>query len=365
MAWSFQSWQTWDEVWSEPCQRLWREILAADPQANAFQRPRLVRAWAETRGRALQASPAVFLATHRSGARALLPWTVVRHRGSRLVRRVLEPAGQSLFGYHDPVVAGPALPPAEWKGFWESARRQLAGSCDQALFRFLHPRCGQGPLSEPCGDDSPVLDLSEVADFDALLARCSPNHRGDVRRRLRRLAEQGEVELWTAGPEDGPAAVADLRTGFLPAYHATWDRQPEGNLLREPGLEDFVVRLVRDGVPGGWADYNVLRVNGRAAAWHLGLRDAHADGHDLYWWFPIYDPEWESFSPGKVLLARILERGLANGLRRVHFLTGGQPYKLAWKPDIPELRTVRWHSPSLRGHFLALYDRRAAKQMKP
>lgn len=354
MAWRFEVWSTWEEVWSEPNQAVWRELFAADPDAHAYQRPEVVRAWAETRGRAVEARPAVALATHSSGTRALLPWVVVRHRGSRISRRILEPAGQSLFGYHDPLVAGPPLPASAWADFWEAARRRLSGACDQALFRFVHPRCGQGPRSLPCSDASPVLDLAGFEDFDALLAGCSANHRGDVRRRLRRLDERGTVDLWVADPTEADAALADFRARFLPAYHVAREGQPD--LFQLPGVEDFATRLLREGLPGGWAHYSALQVDGQPVAWHLGLLDRG----DLYWWLPTYDPAWESFSPGKALLARLLEHGIARGLRRVHFLTGGQPYKLAWKPDLPELRTVRWHSPSVRGHLLALYDWRAA-----
>jgi CelD/BcsL family acetyltransferase involved in cellulose biosynthesis len=359
MAWRFTVWSTWPEVWSAPCQAVWRELLAADPDAHAYQRPEVVRAWAETRGAAVEARPAVALATHESGARALLPWVVARHRGSRISRRILEPAGQSLFGYHDPLVAGPPLPAAAWADFWEAARRRLAGDCDQALFRFVHPRCGSGPRSRPCPDASPVLPLAGFADLDGLLARCSANHRGDVRRRLRRLAERGAVDLWVAGAGEAEEALADFQAGFLPAYHAA--REGEPDLLLLPGVEEFATRLLREGLPGGWGCYSALRVDGRAVAWHLGL--CHRG--DLLWWLPTYDPAWEGFSPGKALLARLLEHAIARQLRSVHFLTGGQPYKLAWQPAIPELRTVRWHSPSLRGRLFALYDGRAARLPVP
>jgi CelD/BcsL family acetyltransferase involved in cellulose biosynthesis len=357
VTWRFELWRTWAEVWSAPRQAVWRDLLAADPDANAFQRPELVRAWAATRGREVGAVPAFILASHGSGARVLLPWVVVLHHGSRVARRVLEPAGQSLFGYHDPLVAGPPLFPSDWDSLWEGTYRLLAGSCDQALFRFVHPGRATGRRSTRCSDASPVLEIGGAADLDALLARCSTNHRGDVRRRLRRLSEQGEARLWVpdGATSDMDAARADFVDGFLPAYAAVWDGRPEGNLLRQPGLADFLSSLVSEGLPGGWAHYAVLRLDSQPIAWHLGLIDRERGA--LYWWFPTYEPAREVLSPGKALLARLLEHCLEHGLRRVHFLTGGQPYKLAWKPDIPELRTVRWHSPSLRGHLLGLYDR--------
>jgi len=357
VTWRLTGWTSWNEVWSDGCLTAWRELYAADRDANPFQHPDVVRAWAETAGAAAGAEPRLLLATHTSGARALLPAVVAPHRGRLVTRRILEPAGQSLFGYAGPLVAnGTSLATADWTDFWERVRQETSADCDQALLRAIAPSRAAGRFCEPAGDASPVLDLSDLSTLEELLARCSANHRGDVRRRRRRLEEQGDVELWTAGEHDAAAALADFHARFVPAYEAVWSGHPDGSLLERPGVLAFLVRLLRDGLAGGFVHYAALRVSGVPVAWHLGLRQSG----ELHWWFPAYAPAWERFSPGKVLLAELLDDGLRRGLRRVHFLTGEQDYKLRWQPRSLRLAVLRWPAPTLRGRLLALYDRRAA-----
>lgn len=356
MSWRFTWWTTWEEVSGSGCQAAWQGVLAGDPFPHPFKQPGPALAWGETRGRALGAVPRVGLAEHPSGARAFLPWAVVPHRGRRQTRRVLEPLGQSLFGYQDPAVALPATgepAAAVWEELWTAARRALARHCDQALFRFVDRRTGQGTWSGPAGDDSPRLDLDGLGSFDELLARTSANHRGDVRRRLRRLAEHGPLSLWIAGPGDAARAGADFAGRFVPAYREVWAGEGDGCLLDAPGLAGFLALVLARGLPEGWAHYAVLSVGSEPVAWHLGL----AGPRELYWWFPTYSPGWSGLSPGKVLLARLLEHGIEAGWTRLHFLTGAQAYKLAWKPLSLTLRSVRWHSPSVRGRLFCLYDR--------
>jgi len=348
------AWRTaWPDVWEGGFLSTWNEMLQQAPFSHVYHRPEVVRAWAETRGAALEAQPMIGLAANRGGCRVLLPWVVVAYRGKFFHRQVLEPVGQSLFGYHDPLVTGDNLGAIDWTSLWETLRRTLRTVCDQALFRSVHARYAQGRRRVPCSEESPILNLRGVTDFAGILANCSQNHRGDVRRRLRRLMEQGEVRLWVAGPADVPAVEADFHERFVPAYNAIWGARPVGNMLVQSGLVAFLTRVVTEGVQNGWGHYVSLRVNGRHVAWHLGLFDRGS----LYWWIPTHDPTWEHFSPGKVLLAKLIEYGVGARWLQIHFLTGGHPYKLAWRPDALDLRTIRWYAPSLRGKMLTWYDR--------
>jgi CelD/BcsL family acetyltransferase involved in cellulose biosynthesis len=282
----------------------------------------------------------------------LLPWVVATQAGRFTRRRMLGPVGSSLFGYHDPLVGASDADGIDWSSFWESTRRELARSCDQALFRFVHPRYTRGVATEPCGEESPVLSLAGLSDLQDALARCSTNHRSDVRRRLRRLEEKGEVRLWVAGPSEASAAMQDFSQRFVPAYHNLWRSRPSGSLLDRPGVVAFLARVLADGVPGSWGHYAILYVADTPIAWHLGL----SHHRSLYWWVPTHDRAWDNWSPGKVLLAKLIEYGIARNWTRLHFLTGGHAYKLAWRPEAEDLLAVRWHAPTFVGRILGCYD---------
>jgi len=351
MSWRFEWRRTWPDVWEPSFQATWTALFDRNPNAHVYHRPDVVRAWAETHGAQQGARPMMGLAVDPEGRRLLLPWVVVPRRGRISRRRVLEPAGQEFFGYQDPLVEGDRSQ-IDWKSFWECARREARAVSDQALFRLVHPCCAQGPRSAANGEESPVLDLEGLESFDDLLARCSTNHRGDVRRRIRRLEGKGAVVLWVAEDREVEQAVTDLVERCLPAYSDVWRSRPEGSMVDRPGVRELVTRVVADGLPSGWARYVALSVEGEPVAWVVALFHRR----DLYWWIPAYDRRWEAFSPGKVLLAKLLEFAVAKRWSRIHFLTGGQDYKKAWQPTPNMLRTVRWHAPSVRGFLMAGYD---------
>ena len=349
--WTFAWTPHWDDAWTGSMGALWRELADASTEANAFHEPALCRIWAETVGAATGAAPVVGVATATDGTRVLLPWVLTTHRGRRLSRRVIEPIGQTLFGYHDPLPSR-ALSPAEARALWPAARRALPVASDAALFRFAHDTIALGPMSEPVGEDSPVLDLGGTADLDALLAGMSRNAREQVRRARRKLDAAGAVCLSLCPPASAQAAAAEYRSHVVPAYRALWRARPAGCLLDLPGVERFFERVVEVGVGEGWAQMARLTVGGTAVAWHVGL--VHRSG--WYWWLPAHDPSRADLSPGRVLMAELISRAIAERVPRLHLMIGAQRYKQSWRPSPLALRTVRWHAPGARGTMLRWYD---------
>jgi CelD/BcsL family acetyltransferase involved in cellulose biosynthesis len=351
--WRFD-WRTrWEDVWAPDFRRAWDELLAETPGATVYHHPDLVRAWAETHGRAIGAEPFVTIARSADGARVLCAFVVLPERGRYATRRLLAPAGMGFFGYHDPLVAGRGGPSAvDWGAFWEAVRRSVGNHCDQARIPSLHEACAAGPLAHADSDPSPVLSLQGLASLADALSRCSANHRGDIGRRIRRLREKGELSFEVAGVRSAGAALADFHARFVPAYAASWRARPEGCMLDRPGVGEFVGRVVADGVAAGWARYDALSLDGQPIAWHIGL----AFRQRLYWWIPAHDRTWERYSPGKVLLALLIERAIGDGARDLHLLAGAQRYKLEWKADVVALSTIRWHAPTAKGTALAWYD---------
>lgn len=350
--WRLRWLRTLDALAAPDVAAAWSALFAAATPRYVFQRPEVVRAWLETEGDEEGFEPAVALGESASAGRALVSGCVARYRGRFMTRRVFEPVGRALFGYHPPLL-GEGAGEAERAALWSALKREAARFSDQALFRFV-PEPLAPPGAPVCPDESPVLELGGAADLDELLSRLSANHRGDVRRRLRRLAERGAVTLRIFGPAEGTAAAEDFAERFLPAYEARSLQTGFAPFLLRRGARRFAERLLGDGLARGWGHYAVLRVGEAPVAWHLGFFDDGA----LYWWVPVHDPTWEGYSPGKVLLALLAAEGIRLGWRRIHFQTGGQRYKHDWGAVSAPLRTVSWHSRTPKGALLSLYDRR-------
>ena len=353
-AWQFEWRSRWEDVWAPDFRRAWDRLLVDSADATPYHHPDVVRVWAETDGRAIGAEPLFAIASGPNQARVLCAFVVHTQRGRYAARRVLGPAGLNFFGYHDPLVAGGGQPSGlDWGAFWDAVRLSVGARCDHALIPSVHHAFAAGPLARADSETSPVLSLRDLKTLDDALARCSANHRGDVGRRIRRLREKGHLTLSVASDAGSAAgALADFHDRFVPAYTAYWRSRPEGCMLDRPGVGEFVERSVAEGVPAGWARYDCLSLDGRSIAWHIGL----AAGHRRYWWIPAHDLVWERYSPGKVLLALLIERAIAEGIDELHLLTGAHRYKVDWKADVVTLSTLRWHAPSARGTALAWYD---------
>jgi CelD/BcsL family acetyltransferase involved in cellulose biosynthesis len=349
--WTFEWRRSWDEVWEAAFVARWRRVFETSTTAHVYHRPELVRQWADTVGAAIGADPCVGFATSSSGANVVLPWVIVPYSGRLTVRRTLEAAGSAAVGYHNPLVAGdPAT--IDWSCFWVAARKAVGGACDQALFRLLEPALAAGEDMRRDSEESPVLMLSGRADLDHVLACCSSSHRVDVKRQFRRARERGEVVLEIAGPGDVAWAIDSLRCELLPAYRSLWEGRPTKSTLFHPGVDAFFEAVVTVGVPAGWGHFSVLRVGGAPVAWHLGFLD---DGR-LYWWLPTHDAAWSAYSPGKLILAALVDHGCHAGWREIHLLTGNHGYKAAWNPLPRTLTAVSWLAPTLRGRLMAWYD---------
>jgi CelD/BcsL family acetyltransferase involved in cellulose biosynthesis len=349
-AWTFEWRRSWADVWTDSFEAEWHRAYAAATRAHVFQHPQLARAWADTCGAASGDEPLIGVGTGPDGARVLLPWVIRRAAGRVAVRRQLVHLGDDLFGYHDPLATdtGGAI---AWNQLWREARVAVAGDCDQAMLRSVD--VARAPDGSPrTGDDSTVLSLTAHDGFEPLLAACAPKFRNDLRRLRRRLSERGTVTLWIAGRSEGGTALADWREHGAPAYREVWARRARRNTAWRPGLNDLLAKVLTDGLSEGWGHYAVLRVDGEPIAWHVGL----ADRKRLYWWIPAHRPEWETFAPGKLLLAAVIEELFERHWRELHFLAGAHPYKLAWRPDVQDLRVVRWHAPGVRGRILSWYD---------
>lgn len=357
MSWQFKWLRDWNTIWQSHVLPEWHEMAESAVHSHPYHRPEVIRHWAETCGNEDYIKPMFGIAQHDE-KRCLLPWVTTTHHGRFGTRRRLEYVGHDVFGYHDPLSSD--TEEVDWAGFWEAVRFETTKFCDQSLLRFVHPRYGTGSLATPSLESSPLLDLQTVADFQDLMNGCSANHRGDVRRRIRRLEEQGPLSLWVAGQQDADVASNIFATEFLTAYGRYQQHRSERYLFKQPGVRQFAERIVKNGVREGWGSFAVLRVGDVSVAWHLGFLHRQ----QLYWWIPVFDAAWADFSVGKVLLAKLIEHGFQNGWSRIHFMTGDHAYKLAWKPQPLQLRAVRWHSPSVRGQLYSVYDSFARRKAR-
>jgi hypothetical protein len=170
-------------------------------------------------------------------------------------------------------------------------------------------------------DVCPVVTLPEGADLDAYLSTLAKKARHEIRRKVRRAESTGEIRLDEAGDP-----LADL-PAFIDLHQKRWG--DEGLFPDTPGGDRsrvFFRRLFELFGPDDVLRLTFLTVDDRRIA--AGIHFETADSA-LYYNAGV-DPEARDLSPGVVLVAKLVERALAAGLRRLDFLRGDESYKYEW-----------------------------------
>ena len=171
---------------------------------------------------------------------------------------------------------------------------------------------------------SPYIEIDQP--WDAYWEGLSRNHRGNVRRRRRRLEELGVVELEMF--EGGEGLGERLDESFR-LEAASWKGERGTAIAASSQTRVFYECLCEWAAEAGLLRLGVLRLDGRMIAFHLSLETDEAH----YLLKLGYDVDLASVSPGTVLTAAMVKHSFDAGLRRCEFLGDDEPYKLRWTED--------------------------------
>jgi CelD/BcsL family acetyltransferase involved in cellulose biosynthesis len=163
-------------------------------------------------------------------------------------------------------------------------------------------------------------------DLDAFLkSRLGSKGAYNLRRAERLLEGLGRLEFVVAGDEESRAAIVDAMI-----RHKRERCRAAGlrDNFDDPGYEAFY--RTAPGRLGDLAQVSALFLDGRPVAEHWGLRDRDC----LYYLMPAFEAgELEKYSVGSVLILRLLGLCASEGIARMDFAAGDEPYKERWCPE--------------------------------
>jgi CelD/BcsL family acetyltransferase involved in cellulose biosynthesis len=93
--------------------------------------------------------------------------------------------------------------------------------------------------------------------------------------------------------------------------------------LQNPEAQRFHFELAAELDPRGPLRFSVLELEGRALAYHLGFEF----NRRFIFYTAGFDPEFLAYSPGEVLLGKLMEYAESRGLAEFDFGIGGEMYK--------------------------------------
>lgn len=293
--------------------------------SHVFYHPSLARAWAETY-LPLQDIKPLFLVARQKNITVFFPLLLWRRNWKNAFLREVIPLGYSDFDYHDPIIVGNREifePDNFWSSFLEELDLLGLGYDAINITGIRTEFAGTGPNwheDEIC----PFCNISGFTTPEDFLPTLKQSLRGDLRRQIRRLQEQGELTYHVYSPDDLDASLAILPE-FLTLHAKRWP-----NAYKAPHFHE---NLLRHGLKEGVVHFSELRLNRTPISWHLGF----VDGDRFYYYLPAIDPAFSKLSPGKVHLLKCVEEAIRLKLSVYDHLRGEESYKSGWTNEAKKL----------------------------
>ncbi len=185
------------------------------------------------------------------------------------------------------------------------------------------PKPAKPPKAQPLPDRYAAVEANVDAKF-----------RQNLRRRKRRLAEQGEVKYLVVDGKD--AKKLDEALGdFFVLEASGWKGEGGSAIAQKPELVGFYTQLARDAAKRGALALGFLTLNGKPIAAHLTLVQAERS-------FLLklgYDESFAEYSPGQQLVSEAIKNACQRGLREFDFLGPWMEWKADWETQV---RTHQW-----------------------
>jgi CelD/BcsL family acetyltransferase involved in cellulose biosynthesis len=186
----------------------------------------------------------------------------------------------------------------------------------------------------------PIVTLAGQT-WDSYLGSLGASHRANFRRRLRALTNRFDMrfELVASEPARDEAMAALLR------FHDRRFGARGSTAFESPALCAFHDDLTRRARDQGWLRLFLLRLDGTAAAVMYGF----SYNRRFSFYQHGFDPQYESFSVGLVLMGLTIQAALEEGALEFDMLYGTEAYKWLWARDERSLTEIQLYPPHLGG----------------
>ena len=284
-----------------------------------FHDPRLIIAWWHARGSSQGRRLHVVAIRMDSKLVGVAPLSVMHRTGVRFLRW----AGDEIYDYCDALLEDAAFAPALWQAAAHSR------GFDIALIKNVRP--WSDTYSELKALGRPVrrreiarlrIQWSSSTEWEraALSGKSLKRFRYLERRLTLRAPLEFEVMVQPDDPRLGPAVDALIQ------QKSTWVAmrgKSEGLFVEPRAGAAVLLDIVHRAAQSGTLHLSSLRCGQSVLATHLGF----TFGDTFYYYMPSYNHEWSAFSPGKLLMHKLIGWAVNNGFQCCDFMSGEADYK--------------------------------------
>ncbi|MBI1912734.1 MAG: GNAT family N-acetyltransferase [Deltaproteobacteria bacterium] len=166
----------------------------------------------------------------------------------------------------------------------------------------------------------PVLKLPGT--FEQYLKSLPSGYRTRVRRSQKTLEKEGKVKIEKAGRDN----LNECMDALFRLHRARWEMEGQKGVLADKRIQAFHSELAKGMLEAGMLRLYRLKLDGRDIAAVYGF----AKSKRFYSYLGGFDPEFLKLSPGRVLMAKVIEDEINSGIEEFDFLRGEEKYKYVW-----------------------------------
>ncbi|MFC1934364.1 GNAT family N-acetyltransferase [Chloroflexota bacterium] len=189
---------------------------------------------------------------------------------------------------------------------------------DSTVLTDLVPMAQERKYEVLCHQEDVSFELDLPATWDEYLAGLSKKQRHEVKRKLRRLLEAGNIEHRCF---EVSQKIGDLMDTFLKLFSLS--RREEKASFMTARMESFFRAVVEAMAEIGLLRFGVLELDTRPAAMTMGFD--YQGSHYLY--NSAYDPQYNSLSVGLLCKVLCIKESIERGKKKWDFLKGDETYK--------------------------------------
>lgn len=155
----------------------------------------------------------------------------------------------------------------------------------------------------------------------------------DMKYYLRRLEKEGNVRYFRV---QNPAGLEVWLPQFFTLHVKRWSRTDTPSRFLCEDEKRYFSELAQKMLAEGFLEFNILLLDERPIAMHLGFSDSRR----LYHYLPAFDPDQRSRSPGNLLIYLMFLDAGERKLSLFDFLRGDEKYKSSWTEAAVSCRSI-------------------------
>jgi CelD/BcsL family acetyltransferase involved in cellulose biosynthesis len=194
----------------------------------------------------------------------------------------------------------------------------------------------------PLAEGSPYISMPYGFTDYIKTQRFYSKHLCECQRKLNKIErERGKLQIVLDSRSE-----ADFEQ-LLRWKQEQYQRTGAFNPMRFPWTLELLRKIWNETSESFRGVFSALYVGDQLIGAHFGMRS----GSTLHYWFPAYNPEFQNYSPGNLLLMEIARAGSEAGITKIDLGKGSEEYKLSFGSAQTLVTEGCVYQASLLGHL--------------